>query len=219
MDGLTQLIIKAQNGLGGSGVLNLVKSMLDTPSLINPGFSYYPNQSKFPFAIPLETETHQQSGQSEVSQSLIITKTNKKNMSDNVAPSSWTWELSGYIPGSSLEVSNLYTPIVKTNTNLLKYAWQNGYLLVFKDVDSQIYNNVVIKNLSISTQADCKNKTPFTLTLIQINNMDDLSSELTDTIRNATPAKGSINGFSIAQGTVLATNAGVGIVDLLTTLI
>lgn len=218
MEGLVQLLTKANNGNGGAAALDLVKSMLSTPTLINPGFGYYPNQTKFPFAIPLETESHQQSGQSEVSQSLVITKSNKKNISDNIAPSSWTWQLSGYIPGSSMEVTNLFTPIVKLNTDLLKMAWEKGYLLIFKDVDAHIYNDVVIQSLTISTQADCKNKTPFSMTLKQINKLD-LLADLTDAALNAIPAAGAIGGKSIVMGSVMAVGATVGVIDSLTALL
>lgn len=219
MVGLVQLLTKVNNGeSGGAAALELVKSMLNTPTLINPGFGYYPNQTKFPFAIPLETESHQQSGQSEVSHSLVITKSNKKNISDNVAPSAWTWQLSGYIPGSSIEVTNLFTPIVKLNTDLIKMAWEKGYLLVYKDIDAHIYTDVVIQSLTISTQADCRNKTPFSMTLTQINNLD-LLGDLTDAAANAVPAAGGVSGTSIVMGSVLAAGATVGIIDSLTALL
>ena len=198
----------------------LVNTLTTTPTLINPGFSVYPNQSKFPFAIPLETETHKQTGSAQVSESLVITKTNKRNMADNVAPGAWQWTLSGYIPGfAGLEKTNLFTPFVKFNTNLLKFAFKNAYLLIFKDIDCQIYQNVVIKNLDISSQADCRNKTPFSMTLIQLDALDDIVTEIGLAGQTSQPAIGTLAGkaaqFGATMGLPLAADALSGLLGLL----
>lgn len=188
-----------------------VKTLLSTPVLINPGFGYYENQTRHPFAIPLETESHTQSMSAEVSESLVICKDQKKNMADNIAPGSWSWSLSGYIPGSSLlEPTNLYTPIVKLQTDLLKMAMEKGYMLIFKDIDNTIYRRVVIQSLDIETQADCKNKTPFSMTLKQINSMDDI--EFTGEGSNIASllSQGSRLGQKITAGVTMGTNLIMG---------
>lgn len=202
---------------GNPSARNLVQTLITTPTLINPGFSVYPNQSKFPFAIPLETETHDQSSSAQVSESLVITKTNKRNMADNIAPGAWRWNLSGYIPGNAaLEKTNLFTPFVKFNTNLLKFAYKQGYLLVFKDVDCQLYNNVVIKDLKIATQADCKNKTPFSMTLVQLEALDDVIVDVGIAGQTSTPATGTAAGPAVKFGVTMAVSLlAEGLVDIL----
>lgn len=190
---------------GNPSALNLVKTLISTPTLINPGSKVYPNQSKYTFAIPLETESHRQSSSAQVSESLVITKTNKRNMADNVAPGAWQWTLSGYIPGvSALETTVFFTPFVTFNTNLLKFAYKQGYLLIFKDIDCQIYKNVVIKSLEIGTQADCKNKTPFSMTLVQMDAIDDISVEMSKAEQTASPASGTAAGAAADFGATMA---------------
>ena len=205
MDGLSQLVIN-----GNPTALNLVKTLLDSPMLINPSITKDGLSQGAPFAIPLETETHQQTGNAEVSESLVITAEGKRNVADNVAPGSWTWNLSGYIPGNAaLEITNLYTPFVALNSYLIRNAFQKGYVLIYKDIDAQIYRRVVIKSLTISTKADCRNKTPFSMVLKEINVMDDFEADTTSAGKAALPKAGSINGYTAAAGTVIAAKVGV----------
>lgn len=205
MDGLSQLVVN-----GNSTALNLVKTLLDSPMLINPSITKDGLSQGAPFAIPLETETHQQTGNAEVSESLVITAEGKRNVADNVAPGAWTWNLSGYIPGNdALEITNLYTPFVALNSWLIRNAFQNGYVLIYKDIDAQIYRRVVIKSLTISTKADCRNKTPFSMTLKEINVIDDFMADTTKSERAARPKAGSITGYTAVAGTVIASKLTV----------
>ena len=205
MDGLSQLVVN-----GNSTALNLVKTLLDSPMLINPSITKDGLSQGAPFAIPLETETHQQTGNAEVSESLVITAEGKRNVADNVAPGAWTWNLSGYIPGNdALEITNLYTPFVALNSWLIRNAFQNGYVLIYKDIDAQIYRRVVIKSLTISTKADCRNKTPFSMTLKEINVIDDFMADTTKSERAARPKTGSITGYTAVAGTVIASKLTV----------
>lgn len=205
MDGLSQLVVN-----GNSTALNLVKTLLDSPMLINPSITKDGLSQGAPFAIPLETETHQQTGNAEVSESLVITAEGKRNVADNVAPGAWTWNLSGYIPGNdALEITNLYTPFVALNSWLIRNAFQNGYVLIYKDIDAQIYRRVVIKSLTISTKADCRNKTPFSMTLKEINVIDDFMADATKSERAAQPKAGSITGYTAVAGTVIASKLTV----------
>lgn len=172
MESLTRLVAQ-----GAPGALKMVKSLLDTPALINTGFSGEASQG-LPFVVPLDTESHVQQGDALVSESLVITQTQKKNIADNVAPGSWEWSLSGYIPGMpDLELTNLFTPFVKLNVSLLKNAFQKGYILTFKDIDASIYKRVVIKRLSIKTDSDARNAAPFSMTLKEINVLDTLAEQ------------------------------------------
>lgn len=205
MDGLSQLVVN-----GNSTALNLVKTLLDSPMLINPSITKDGLSQGAPFAIPLETETHQQTGNAEVSESLVITAEGKRNVADNVAPGAWTWNLSGYIPGNdALEITNLYTPFVALNSWLIRNAFQNGYVLIYKDIDAQIYRRVVIKSLTISTKADCRNKTPFSMTLKEINVIDDFMADATKSEKAAQPKAGSITGYTAVAGTVIASKLTV----------
>lgn len=209
MSSLTKLVTQ-----GAPAALNMVKTLLATPLLINPGIIAGKDQG-MPFAIPLETEANTQSGTAEVSESLIITKKVKKNMTDNVAPGAWTWSLSGFIPGiSALEPTNKFTPFVTLNTALLRNAYKQGYLLIFKDIDAAIYKQVAIQNLTIDPQADCRNKTPFSMTLKEVNVMTALTSDAPDKA-SSFPAAGTLAGDALMAGTSLAVGVGVGAVSKL----
>lgn len=202
MDALSQLIVQ-----GSPAALNLVRSLLNTPMLINTGFVGDARQG-LPFAIPLETEDHSQQGSAQVSESLVITANKKVSVADNVAPGSWEWSLSGYIPGiTALEPSNYFTPFVRLNTNLLKNAFKQGYVLIFKDVDAAIYTKVVIKQLTIRTQADSRNKTPFTMTLKEINTITTRNTDETQQELLSNPTLGTILGDALNAGSTIAVNA------------
>lgn len=211
---LTKLIAQ-----GSNQAISLAKSLLTNPVLINPALGMphsFEAQASMPFVIPLEAETHNQHIDTEVSESLVIAKDNKVNVTDNVAPGSWTWTLSGYIPGiPELEVTNLFTPFVTLMTNFLRKAAQKGYLLVFKDIDSSIYYNVVIKSLDIATQKDCKNKTPFKMTLKAINTIDDMATELGDAAQNASTVAGTMLGEAKNVGITTGVKVAVQLSDLL----
>ena len=207
MDTLSQLVVN-----GNPTALSLVKTLLNSPMLINLGITKEGLTQGAPFAIPLETQTHQQTGSADVSESLVITASGKKNIADNVAPKSWTWSITGYIPGNAaLEPTNLYTPYVMLNSWLIRNAFQKGYILIFKDIDAQLYRRVVIQSLTVKTEADCRNKTPFAMTLKEINVMDDLLSQMTESAMAAIPASGSAIGYAVAQGTTLAAKVGTDI--------
>lgn len=174
----------------------MVKSLLETPALVNVGFVNGVQQG-LPFVVPLDTEQHTQQGDALVSETLVITKSGRKaNLADNVAPGAWEWSLSGYIPGMpDLELTNLFTPFVKLNVSLLKNAFKKGYVLTFKDVDAAIYKKVVIKRLAIKTEADARNAAPFAMTLKEINTMDALATET-----------GTLAGDARSVGTTVATS-------------
>ena len=196
MDGISQKLIN-----GNRQVATMVRSLLSTPTLIN-----IDTTQGTVYAIPLECESYQQSGAAQVSESLVICKTNKVNVSDNVAPGAWSWELQGYIPGSKLlEPTNYYTPIVKLNTDIVKQWFKKGAILIFKDGDCQIHQRVVIQNLTISQQKDCRNKTPFTMTIKEINLMDEQLVENTTAYVKSTPSNGNSIGAALACGTTVAT--------------
>ena len=214
MASLSQLVTQ-----GAPAALNMVKTLLATPLLINPGVIRDKEGGRdqgMPFAIPLETETNTQSGTAEVSESLIITQNKKKNMTDNVAPGAWTWSLTGFIPGiSALEPTNKFTPFVQLNTALLRNAYKQGYILIFKDIDACIYKQVAIQNLTIDPQADCRNKTPFSMTLKEINVMTALSSNKSEKAQSSFPAAGTLAGDALMAGTSLAVGVGTGAISML----
>lgn len=153
----------------------LVKSMITNPAIIstNP-----------PFAISLEVESYDKSGTAEVSQIPIIVAgaTSKQVLNDNVAPQPKEWTLSGYIGGDdTIEQTNLFTPIVWINTQMLWLAFTNGSRVVFKDIDQTLHTNCVISSFSTSYRADCRNKTPFSMVLRELVKIEAETAELTET--------------------------------------
>jgi hypothetical protein len=197
MDKFTQLILQ-----GSQSVIEMAKTMLTTPLLVNTDVT-----QGFLFSIPLETETHVQHIASEVSTSLLINKLGKRNISDNIAPSAWGWTLTGYIPGiKELEPTNYYTPFVRLYRDFIRRAAEKGYILTFKDVDNKLYKRVAISSLSIDTKADCKNKTPFSMELIEINVLND-SGEYSEVINNALAQGGTLAGSVLNVGATIASQS------------
>jgi hypothetical protein len=199
MDGLTLKIIK-----GNRKALALAKTLITTPTLINVD----PRQGAL-YAIPLDAETNQQRASAEVSESLIIAMDTKKFISDNVAPGSKSWQLSGYIKGiPRLEPTNYFQPYVMLHTQIL-WGWFNkGAVLWFKDGDSKIYPRVVIKDLQTAQQKDSANATPFTMTLKEINVMDTTALNFAD---NATGDVNKLKKSIPAIGSALGAPADLGV--------
>ena len=197
LDGLTRKIIS-----DNKAVINMVKTLTSTPALINTDLSQGAK-----FAIQLEVETNQMSAQAEVSESLLISQDTKKYISDNVAPGSRTWNLSGYLAGNkALEPTNYYKPIMRLNTDMLWNWFINGAVLIYFDGNARIYNQVVIKSLQTSQQKDAADAVAFQITLKEINVME-ISDVVLDNldfskIKNSLPKAGSILGESASMGTV-----------------
>lgn len=163
MDGLTLKIIN-----GSRAALSLAKTCISTPTLINKDILQGPVA-----AIPLECETSQKSAQAEVSESLVICSDSKEYVSDNVAPGSKSWTLSGYITGNrATDQTAYFQPTIKINNDVLWQWFERGAVLIYKDGSSQIYDNVVIKSLQTGQQKDAANAIPFQITLKEINVME-----------------------------------------------
>ena len=202
MDGLTLKIIE-----GSRAALSLAKTCISTPALINNKIDL----SQGPVAvIPLECETSQKSAQAEVSESLVISSEAKKYVSDNIAPGSKSWNLSGYIAGNKATDQTVYfQPTIKINVDVLWQWFERGAVLIFKDDSSQIYDNVVIKSLQTSLQKEAGNAIAFQMTLKEINVMETGLSGLIGGI------SGTLNRVkkSIAQvGSALGPMASLGTV-------
>ena len=202
MDGLTLKIIE-----GSRAALSLAKTCISTPALINNKRDL----SQGPVAvIPLECETSQKSAQAEVSESLVISSEAKKYVSDNIAPGSKSWTLSGYIAGNKATDQTVYfQPTIKINVDVLWQWFERGAVLIFKDDSSQIYDNVVIKSLQTSLQKEAGNAIAFQMTLKEINVMETGLSGLIGGI------SGTLNRVkkSIAQvGSALGPMASLGTV-------
>ena len=202
MDGLTLKIIE-----GNRKALALAKTLITTPTLINVD----PTQGAT-YGIPLDVETNQQRASAEVSESLVIAMDAKKFISDNVAPGSRSWQLSGYIRGiPRLEPTNYFQPYVMLHTQIL-WGWFNkGAVLWFKDGDSKIYPRVVIKDLQTAQQKDSANATPFTMTLKEINVMDTTALNFSDSatgdvnkLKKSIPTIGSTLGAAVDLGVTAA---------------
>ena len=202
MDGLTLKIIE-----GNRKALALAKTLITTPTLINVD----PTQGAT-YGIPLDAETNQQRASAEVSESLVIAMDAKKFISDNVAPGSRSWQLSGYIRGiPRLEPTNYFQPYVMLHTQIL-WGWFNkGAVLWFKDGDSKIYPRVVIKDLQTAQQKDSANATPFTMTLKEINVMDTTALNFSDSatgdvnkLKKSIPTIGSTLGAAVDLGVTAA---------------
>ena len=163
LSGITKAIIQ-----GNLLAIRLAKSCIATPVLINTDL-----EQGAKYAIPLMCETNQKSCAAEVSESLIIGPDSKKNVTDNVAPGSKSWHLTGYIQGApGVEITNFYMPMLRYNVNTLWSWFEHGAVLMYKDGDSNIYDRVVIKDLQTSQQKDSVNAVPFSLTLKEINVME-----------------------------------------------
>lgn len=185
---------------GNARAASLAKSMVENPTLIS-------TTSPYIFTISLECESYRQYSDADVAESIVISTESdaKKYISDNVAPRPWTWELSGFIPGlSSIEKTNLYTPIVATNRLFLRKVFEKGIRLRFKDMYNKVWDNVVIQNLELSTEAECKNKQPFKMTLKRIDTLSTKSDAEELGIELAEVAAGSIAGAVASLGTSAA---------------
>lgn len=202
MDGLS---LKITNG--NRKALALAKTLATTPTLINTDI-----KQGAVYAIPLDVETNQKSATAEVSESLVISTDTKKYVSDNIAPGSKSWRLSGYIRGiPRLEPTNFFQPFVQLHTDILWNWFTRGAVLTFKDGNAQIYQNVVIKDLQTSQQKDSANATPFTITLKEINVLGTSPLEVEDSdtldigkLIKSRPVIGSAIGATVSLGVTAA---------------
>ena len=202
MDGLSLKIIE-----GSKNAQALAKTLATTPTLINTDI-----KQGAVYAIPLDVETNQKSATAEVSESLVISTDTKKYVSDNIAPGSKSWRLSGYIRGiPRLEPTNFFQPFVQLHTDILWNWFTRGAVLTFKDGNAQIYQNVVIKDLQTAQQKDSANATPFTITLKEINVLDTSPLEVEDSdtldigkLIKSRPVIGSAIGATVSLGVTAA---------------
>ena len=202
MDGLTLKIIN-----GNRKALSLAKTLITTPTLINVDI----RQGAI-YAIPLRVETNQKRMSAEVSESLIIATNSKENVTDNIAPGSKSWSLTGYIKGiPRLEPTNYFQPYVQLHTDILWNWAENGAILIYKDGNAQIHKNVVIKDLQTAQQKDSANGTPFSMTLKQLNvlqtnivNMAEDTVQDVNGLRKSLPVFGSVLGMELEFGVTAA---------------
>lgn len=202
MDGLSLKIIE-----GSKNAQALAKTLATTPTLINTDI-----KQGAVYAIPLDVETNQKSATAEVSESLVISTDTKKYVSDNIAPGSKSWRLSGYIRGiPRMEPTNFFQPFVQLHTDILWNWFTRGAVLTFKDGNAQIYQNVVIKDLQTAQQKDSANATPFTITLKEINVLDTSPLEVEDSdtldigkLIKSRPVIGSAIGATVSLGVTAA---------------
>lgn len=197
---------------GSSAALALVKTLLTKPALIGmtdesanmAGKALAKiNMKGAPFYIPLDVTHVSQEGVAEVSENMVIAagENRKKYITDSVAPGPWRWNIQGYIPGNSLiEKTNKFTPFVTLNREIVKRAYKQGLRMIYKDVDCLPYKNVVIESLTIETQPDCQNKTPFSMTLKQIEILEAAESDMDTTEAMSTAATGSAGGGAVETG-------------------
>ena len=202
MDGLT---LKITNG--NRKALALAKTCVTTPTLINVDI-----RQGTVYALPLAVETNQRSASAEVSESLVIATEAKEYISDNVAPGSQSWHLTGYIAGiKRLEPTNFFQPFVQLHTDILWQWFEHGAVLIYKDGNAQVHEQVVIKDLQTSQQKDSGNATPFSLTLKEINVMNTGLSSLAanamgaiNRLTKSMPAIGSKIGAAAQMGMVVS---------------
>ena len=199
LDGLVKKII-----LGNKTAKQMVESLIDTPTLINIDI----RQGAL-YAVPLQVETNQQSASAEVSESLIISTDAKKYVTDNVAPGSKSWRLTGYINGKpELEPTNKYMPFVRFNTDILWQWFDKGAVLIYKDGYAQIHDNVVIKELQTSQIKESSGITPFSLTLKELNTME---MDLTSIAENVTTAINKVKNSMAKIGSKFGKAKSLGV--------
>lgn len=200
LSGLTKAILE-----GNRMAIALAKTCITTPVLINTD----PTQGA-KYAIPLLCETNQKSAAAEVSESLVICTDSKKSVTDNVAPGSKSWRLTGYIKGSEngmLEPTNYFTPMLSYNVKTLWSWFEHAAVLMFKDGNCKIYDRVVIKDLQTGQQKDSQNAVPFSMTLKEINlipisEIKNDSSQSQEQIAKSQPPAGSADGAASEMGSV-----------------
>lgn len=189
MDGLSRAILS-----GSATALSLAKTLVTLPRLLWDGYTVF-----------LEVTEHTQHGEAIISENLIVTAggDNKRYIADNVAPSAWTWILSGYIPAVSFINPTALLPFLAWDRKeKLKSAYKGGKILTFYDIDRKIYENVVIQSLDIKTEADCGNKVPFSMTLKEINIMNTTEAGISELAKKAQPPRGSDDGLPADLGKV-----------------
>lgn len=199
MDELSRAIIN-----DNKAVMELLKTCVTTPTLINTDITQGAK-----YAVPLMCETNQMSAAAEVSESLVISSDAKKNITDNVAPGSKSWHLTGYITGigSTIEPTNKYQPMMKFHTDMIWSWFNHGAVLVFKDGNARIFKQVVMKDLQTSQIKDAANGVAFTMTLKEINTMPTDLSDLPD---NLNLAVDKIKKSLPESGTALGSAKSVG---------
>lgn len=209
IDGITKKLI-----LGNKSAEQMALSFITSPTLINID----PRQGAI-YAIPLECETNQMSANAEVSESLIISSEAKVNVSDNVAPGSKNWRLSGYIIGKpGLEPTSKFMPFVRLHNDILWNWFNHGAVLIYKDGNAQIHDNVVIKELQTSQDKDCANATPFSMTLKQINVMEmDLTQIAEDATNGLNKIKNSLAKIGSKLGKAKTTGSSTSTTSALST--
>ena len=200
VSGLSKAIIS-----GSRLAVSLAKTCITTPVLINTDV-----RQGAQYAIPLYCETNQKSAAAEVSESLIISTNSKKNITDNVAPGSKSWRLSGYIKGDItgvLEPTNYFQPMTQFHADTLWEWFGKAAVLMFKDGNAQVYDRVVIKDLQTGQQKDSQSAIPFSMTLKEINVMTtsplNLSADTTNSVEAAAksaPGAGSAGGDTLSMG-------------------
>lgn len=207
---------------GSQSALNAAKSLLANPVLIFTGEkTTIPNLStsglsgnksivsKVGWVVPIEVVSSQKSVVNEVSENLVIAENKKVNVVDNIAIGAWHWQLSGYIGGSSLELTNIYTPFVTLQTTYLEMAATEGYFLIYKDSQNNIHKNCVIKSFTLKDEADARNKRPFSMEIVQINVMDTTSVLQSALEKFSKMAVGSILGATAQLGVTVAVDKSV----------
>lgn len=169
---------------GDNKALQMAKSLIDNPMIVSFGV--------MPWAISLEVETYSKQSNGEVSKYPVIVTGQgvKQYLADNVAPEPLTWQLSGYIPDTSLGMQNpvgtcWFTPYLDLNNFLLWQAFKQGARIMFKDMDNMPYLNCVISHLETYYQKDCKNKMPFKMTLQELKVIEMNEAEMTETAKNS----------------------------------
>ena len=196
LNGITKAILE-----GNRMAIKLARTCITTPVLINTEV-----EQGAKYAIPLKCETNQKSASSEVSESLVICADKKQSITDNIAPGSKSWHLTGYLHVDG-EVSNYFTPLLQFYEDVL-WSWRDkGAVLIFKDGNSRVYNHVVIKDLQTSQQKDSANAIPFTMTLKEINYLpitnpkaDSNTSGSAEDLQKSQPDEGSKGGNPETKG-------------------
>ena len=191
---------------GNPRAIAYAKTLLTDPALVF-------KMNGVPFFIPLEVETCQQTGDAVVSEQLVITSEGKKYISDNIAPSPWSWTISGYLSGTeALEPTNFFKPSVQFQADVIRKAFKEGILCYYKDIDCRPYDNVAIQSLTIETRGECQNKKPFQMVLKQVEVLESKAGAITRIEALSSPESGSAGGTTAEfgqGGTVEIGNSGL----------
>jgi len=147
--------------------------------------------------VLIEAETYKEIFRSDISTSLILNLAEGKDyISDNIVPHPREWKITGYVPGTKLELSGLLMPSLRAKRILLVNMQKSRQIVWFKTRDFE-FVQVGIAAMELDTRADVSNKIPIDITLQEVVS---LSTQRITSAAAALPQNGGADGLPIQKG-------------------